>query len=107
MQSLDHSGGAKSVVNSSCVYLPNEEIEACREAFARFDLDNSGAIDTFELQAALRCARTAPAYTSSTHGTRATTQQRVRGTARMPVRSWQGLGRTAIALWAPLKYFKE
>ena len=107
MQSLDHSGGARCV-NSSCVYLPNEEIEACREAFARFDLDNSGAIDTFELQAALRCARAAPACTSSTHGTRATTQQRVRGTARMrPVRSWQGLGRTAIALWAPLKYFKE
>ena len=36
--------------------LSNEEIEACREAFARFDKDNSGAIDAWELRATLQCA---------------------------------------------------
>ena len=35
--------------------LSNEEIEACREAFARFDKDNSGAIDAWELRATLQC----------------------------------------------------
>mmetsp|Transcript_32360 Transcript_32360/g.82491 ORF Transcript_32360/g.82491 Transcript_32360/m.82491 type:complete len:152 (-) Transcript_32360:79-534(-) len=34
--------------------LSNEEIEACREAFARFDKDNSGAIDAWELRATLQ-----------------------------------------------------
>ena len=36
--------------------LSNEEIEAGREAFARFDKDNSGAIDAWELRATLQCA---------------------------------------------------
>ena len=35
--------------------LSNEEIEACREAFARFDKDSSGAIDMWELRATLQC----------------------------------------------------
>ena len=39
--------------------LSNEEIEACREAFARFDKDSSGAIDMWELRATLQCARAA------------------------------------------------
>jgi calmodulin len=34
--------------------LSNEEIEACREAFARFDKDSSGAIDMWELRATLQ-----------------------------------------------------
>lgn len=34
--------------------LSNEEIEACREAFQKFDRDGSGAIDRFELRAALQ-----------------------------------------------------
>ena len=40
--------------------LSNEEIEACREAFARFDKDNSGAIDAWELRATLQCAKPQP-----------------------------------------------
>jgi len=34
--------------------LTNEEIEACREAFQKFDRDGSGAIDSFELRATLQ-----------------------------------------------------
>jgi len=34
--------------------LSNEEIDACREAFARFDKDNSGAVDMWELRATLQ-----------------------------------------------------
>eukprot|EP00316_Scyphosphaera_apsteinii_P022478 CAMPEP_0119307484 /NCGR_PEP_ID=MMETSP1333-20130426/7968_1 /TAXON_ID=418940 /ORGANISM="Scyphosphaera apsteinii, Strain RCC1455" /LENGTH=153 /DNA_ID=CAMNT_0007311037 /DNA_START=13 /DNA_END=474 /DNA_ORIENTATION=- len=34
--------------------LSNDEIEACREAFARFDKDHSGAIDMWELRATLQ-----------------------------------------------------
>ena len=41
--------------------LSNEEIEACREAFARFDKDSSGAIDMWELRATLQCERAAAA----------------------------------------------
>ncbi len=36
--------------------LSNEEIEACRAAFANFDKDGSGSIDAFELKAMLSCA---------------------------------------------------
>ena len=35
--------------------LSNEEIEACREAFARFDKDGSGSISDWELRAMLQC----------------------------------------------------
>ena len=51
---VHHSGAAAGL----CVRmsLSNEEIEACREAFARFDKDNSGAIDAWELRATLQCA---------------------------------------------------
>mmetsp|Transcript_1420 Transcript_1420/g.4023 ORF Transcript_1420/g.4023 Transcript_1420/m.4023 type:complete len:151 (+) Transcript_1420:85-537(+) len=34
--------------------LTNDEIEACREAFQKFDKDGSGAIDVFELRATLQ-----------------------------------------------------
>lgn len=34
--------------------LTNEEIEACREAFQKFDFDCSGAIDSFELRSTLQ-----------------------------------------------------
>eukprot|EP00965_Chrysotila_dentata_P255951 6212389-Pleurochrysis_carterae.AAC.2 len=35
--------------------LSNEEIEACQLAFAKFDKDNSGAIDMWELRSTLQC----------------------------------------------------
>mmetsp|Transcript_5293 Transcript_5293/g.11504 ORF Transcript_5293/g.11504 Transcript_5293/m.11504 type:complete len:80 (+) Transcript_5293:271-510(+) len=34
--------------------LSNEEIEACQLAFAKFDKDNSGAIDMWELRSTLQ-----------------------------------------------------
>lgn len=40
--------------------LSNEEIEACREAFAKFDKDGSGAISDWELRAMLQCAPPLP-----------------------------------------------
>ena len=35
--------------------LSNEEIEACRDAFSKFDKDGSGAISDWELLAMLQC----------------------------------------------------
>eukprot|EP00966_Prymnesium_polylepis_P234625 5427277-Prymnesium_polylepis.1 len=35
--------------------LSNEEIEACRDAFSKFDKDGSGAISDWELRAMLQC----------------------------------------------------
>ena len=36
--------------------LSNEVIEACREAFEKFDKDGSGSISDWELKAMLQCA---------------------------------------------------
>ena len=55
--SLDPRARSSSTLAMS---LTNEEIEACREAFARFDRDNSGAIDAWELRATLQCAEAHP-----------------------------------------------
>ena len=38
--------------------LTNEEIEACRDAFSKFDKDGSGAISDWELRAMLQCEHT-------------------------------------------------
>lgn len=45
---------------SQMAQLSNEEIEACRAAFANFDKDGSGSIDAFELKAMLSCAPLRP-----------------------------------------------
>ena len=45
---------------SQMAKLSNEEIEACRAAFANFDKDGSGSIDAFELKAMLSCAPLRP-----------------------------------------------
>ena len=39
--------------------LTNAERNQCREAFERFDKDNSGAISDWELRAMLQCTATA------------------------------------------------
>ena len=40
--------------------LTNEVIEACREAFEKFDKDGSGSISDWELKAMLQCAALLP-----------------------------------------------
>ena len=51
--------------------LSNEEIEACRAAFANFDKDGSGSIDAFELKAMLSCASLRPPPLPSHHAAHA------------------------------------
>jgi len=43
-----------AVQHARTMFLSNEEIEACRKAFANFDKDQSGAIDMWELRATLQ-----------------------------------------------------
>ena len=45
---------------SQMAQLSNEEIEACRAAFANFDKDGSGSISDWELRAMLQCALQLP-----------------------------------------------
>ena len=57
---LQHAAAAQAMAASQMAQLSNEEIEACRAAFANFDKDGSGSIDAFELKAMLSCAPLRP-----------------------------------------------
>merc|ERR1711988_2075895 len=51
--SASRRGGARSS-SSAPMELSNDEIEACRDAFSKFDKDGSGAISDWELRAMLQ-----------------------------------------------------
>lgn len=44
--------------------LNEDDIATCRQAFARFDPDGSGAISAHELEAALVCACSLPGHSA-------------------------------------------